>query len=499
MNLGIRLLNNFFIRRLNFYFRAILYLVIFSFSNNCFALDTLKLGIDDAILMALQNSPAMNSARMDSLTSDNQWRRARGLRLPQIRFSQDAPSWRESLDERFLYDSETGKDSLTRVKSGDLRWQSRIDVSQATPWGATVDVSSRIYQRRWYWTGLEGRVEDEEYSLLNRILVEQPIFAGNPVLRDHKMNKIDFKRGQIDFELQKREVIYNLKSIYYGQVLAEEALIISGRNLDRGLEAKDLADRKFNAGLIPEIDLMRIQVDLARRQGEYSQSEARAESAKERLRLLLGLSIDQPIEVRFQDEFDRIYNVHSGSVAGKRLEIEADELSLEKLDIQTEASIVNKRIKASIQLYYELDTRRENFSELSETGDQNRGVSLYFEIPIYGFGTTVTEIENLKIAKNKTFNEMKIRMSNMKADNRRAIRDLELARKRINIVSASLELSRKSLAISESRFKNGLINSRELIESQLELTRGNQELLNARIDYELSMAYLERIAPRNDY
>lgn len=473
-------------------------IVIILFCEFSFALDTLKLGIDDAISMALQNSPSMISARMDSATSANQWHHARGMRLPQIRFSQDAPAWRESIDERFLYDSETGKDSLTRVPSGDIRWQSRFDINQAMTWGATIDISSRVYQRRWYWTGLEGREEFEEYSLLNRVLLNQPILAGNPVLRDHKINKIDFMRGQINFELQKREVIYNLKSIYYGQVLAEEALKISRSDLKRGQDAKELAERKFNAGLIPEIDLMRIQVDLARRQGGYSQSQARAESARERLRLLLGLPLDQPIEVRFQDDSDKLFNLKSVNDTDKRLEIEAEELNLERLEMQTDASIMDKRIKASMQFYYEIDTRRDKFAELSETGNQNRGVSLHFEIPLYGFGTTVSEIENLKIAQRKSLNDMKNRLTNLQADTRRAIRDLVLARKRIDIVSASLELSKKSLTISESRFENGLINSRELIESQSELTRGNQELLNARIDYELSMAYLERIAPADN-
>ena len=133
--------------------------------------------------------------------------------------------------------------------------------------------------------------------------------------------------------------------------------------------------------------------------------------------------------------------------------------------------------------------------EFEKSENRNRGVSLHFEIPIYGFGTTITEIENLKIAKKKSLNEMKVRNTNLKADTRRAIRDLGLSRRRMQIVSASLELSQKTLSISEDRFENGLINSRELIEAQADLTRGNQEWLNARIDYQLALAYLERIAP----
>jgi outer membrane protein TolC len=339
------------------------------------------------------------------------------------------------------------------------------------------------------------REEFEEYSLLNRVLVNQPLLAGNPVSRDYKLNKIDFDRGQIAFELQRRDVIYNVKSVYYGQVLAEEALKISTQDLQRGREARDLAKRKFNAGFIPEVDLMRIQVDLARREGEFSQTEARAESAKEQLRLILGLPVNQQIAVNFPENRTNAEFGTVESISGKRLETEADELSNQGLNMRTDATITDMRIRASLQLYYEVDTRWDKTSDIDKSENRNRGVSLHFEFPIYGFGTTVTEIENLKIAKKKSVNEMKIRKANLEADTRRAVRDLDLSRRRMDIVSASLELSRKTLSISEDRFENGLINSRELIDAQADLTRGNQEWLNARIDYELALAYLERIAP----
>jgi len=458
------------------------------------AADTLKLEIDDALKMAVQSSPNMILARMDSLVNENRWHNARGMRLPQIRYSQESPSWDESVNERYIYDIDEGRDIFTRVPSGDLRWQSRVNLQQETPWGASVDISSRVYQRKWYRT-VNEREEFEEYSLLNRVLVNQPLLAGNPVSRDYKLNKIDFDRGQIAFELQRRDVIYNVKSVYYGQVLAEEALKISTQDLQRGREARDLAKRKFNAGFIPEVDLMRIQVDLARRQGEFSQTEARAESAKEQLRLILGLPVNQQIAVNFPENRTNAEFGTVESISGKRLETEADELSNQGLNMRTDATITDMRIRASLQLYYEVDTRWDKTSDIDKSENRNRGVSLHFEFPIYGFGTTVTEIENLKIAKKKSVNEMKIRKANLEADTRRAVRDLDLSRRRMDIVSASLELSRKTLSISEDRFENGLINSRELIDAQADLTRGNQEWLNARIDYELAFAYLERIAP----
>ena len=472
----------------------IAFLAICSVGRLGHAADTLRLEIEDALKMAVQSSPDMILARMDSIVSENQWRNARGMRLPQIRYSQDAPAWDESVNEQYIFNDEAGRDIFTRVPSSELRWQSRMNLKQEAPWGASVDISSRVYQRSGFRTS-DGRYEYEDYSLLNRVLVNQPLLAGNPVSRDYKLNKIDFDRGQIAFELQKRDVIYNVKSTYYGQVLAEEAMKIATQDLERGREARDLAERKFNAGFIPEVDLMRIQVDLARREGEFSRTEARAESAKEKLRILLGLPIDQQIAVNFPENLVSFESSPLESGMGKRLEIEADELNNQRLEMQSDAAIKDMRIRSSLQIYYEVDTRWDKTSELEKSENRNRGVSLHFEIPIYGFGTTVTEIENLKIAKKKSLNEMKVRNTNLKADTRRAIRDLGLSRRRMQIVSASLELSQKTLSISEDRFENGLINSRELIEAQADLTRGNQEWLNARIDYQLALAYLERIAP----
>ncbi len=459
------------------------------------AADTLKLTLDDALSIGFQQSPEMHNARLDSLAAEGEWRVSRGGRLPQLRFYQDAPSLRESVDEQFVYDPESGKERLDYVPSGDLRWQSRIDMNQNLPWGGTLSLSSRLYKRDWYWTIFDEKEDYTEYSLLNRVMLDQPLLEGNPVKREFEISKINYTSNMIDYEISRRELKYNITQAFLGLVSAEGALEIAAFDLELGKSSEALAERKLGAGLIPEVDLLQIQVDLARREGSYRQTENTVESTRERLKLMLGLDIDQPMEVIFNENQIQDVAVDDLDLSGERLETRREKLNLKKMKMQTKASLLKERVNAYLQAYYELDSRRDNFEDISTTGDRNFGVSLHLEIPIFGFGTTSGKLQSIRANQKRTELQQKTREAEAISDIRGALRNVETAADRIRISNAAVELSIKSHSITEDRFENGMVNSRELLDSQLELTRMKREALNAQIDYELAVAYLVRIAP----
>ncbi|MBT3231757.1 MAG: TolC family protein [Calditrichaeota bacterium] len=459
------------------------------------ASDTLKITLEDALFLGFQQSPAMRTARLDSLSAEGEWKASRGGRLPQLKFYQDAPSLRESVDEQFVYDPETGREQLDYVPSGDLRWQSRLDLNQDLPWGGTLSLSSRIYKRDWYWTIFESKEEYTEYSLLHRVMFDQPLLEGNPVKREFEISKIDYSTGMIDYEISLRDLKYNVTQAFLGLVSAEGALEIAAFDLELGQSSETLAERKLGAGLIPEVELLQIQVDLARRKGSHKQSENTVESTREQLKLMLGLDLDQPIRVVFDVNQIQDVKIEDLDLSGERLETKRGRLNLDKSKMQTKASVLKERVNAYLQAYYELDSRRDEFEDISTTGDKNFGVSLHLEIPIFGFGTTSGRLQTIRASQKRNELQQKTREAAAISDIRGALRNVETASDRIKISNAAVALSVKSHAITEDRFENGNINSRELLDSQLELTRMKREALNAQIDYELAVAYLVRIAP----
>lgn len=474
---------------------SLIFILMSICSTRLYAADTLRLALEDALLIAVKQAPALVAARYDSLAVEGRWRTARAGRFPQVVYSQDAPAWGESIDEQFVYNPETEREEFSRVPSGDLRWQERLALDQNLPWGASLSMSSRLYRRRWYWTYLGEREEFAEYSLVNRAMLDQPLFAGNPVRRDYRNDRMSYDIGLINFEIRRREVIYSVTQAFFGYVSAREALNIARQDLELGRNSEALAERKLQAGLIPEVELLQIKVDVARREGTYRQALRTVDSAKERFVLALGLPVDTQVEAVFELQPEQSVAIIEIDSLGTQLEEKRTRLSLEQLDLRTGAEELQARIRASIQGFYEIDTRRDKLADLKETGDRNVGVTLHFEIPVFGFGSTSGEVQVLRATLNRAKVDLANRKAELAVDLRRAMREVEVSVERMEIAWAAFHLSEKRHKITEDRFENGLVDSRDLLDSQIELTRVKREALNARIDFELANAYLARIAP----
>lgn len=448
--------------------------------------------------IGLESSSEIRLARLDSLSADSRWRAVRAGRFPQIRLSGDIPSLSESLDEALVYDPDTDSDQLYKFRSRDTRWQGWFDIGQDLPWGASLDITSRLYRRDWKGRLLRGEDKFTEYSLQNRFTVRQPLLEGNPVRREQITGKLSWQSSMINYEVRRRDIVYRITSSFFGLVSSWGSLQISKQDLEQGKESEVLAQRKLAAGLIPEVELLQIQVDVARREGSYRQTLGAWESSVDNLCITLGIPLDRPIVPVYNPPQNVLIEEQPIFQTGTRPELKRVELDLQRTEMETKYSIQSERIRAYLYAYYEIDTRSDSLSNLTDFGDRNVGVMLHFEFPLFGFGSTKGRIEALKYSLSRERISHQTRIVELEAEYRDALRRLERAMQRIRIARAAVDLSDKGYAITAERFENGLIDSRDLIAGQMEITRTRSELLSAQIEYELALAYLEKIAPLNE-
>ncbi len=479
------------------FIRLSLIILVFLCVDSARAADTLRLTLDDCIRMALGNSPTVQVARFDSLSAAGEWRRSRSERFPQLRFSGEAPDLSEGEDYRTiqsLVDSE--KDSLIHISSGDQRWQGRLELEQKLPWGATLSISSGLSTNTWHDDRISAGKDITEYSLRRRFSVVQPILAGNPVGRTRKIERIGWESSLIDHELQLKSIKYRAKQVYFQLVSATGALNIALQDLENGRSSEELARRKLQAGLIPEVELLQIQVDLARREGNYYLAEGRVQAAADRLKQELGLSLNLPIVVEWLPETVTGSERALLDTTGERLEQKREQLNLHRREMETRGALLYQRVQASLQLYYDLENRHDKLDLLDTPVDHDYGIIFHFDFPLYGFGSTAGQVESIRANLARARVKYIISETELATELREALRSVKRAEQRIRIADAALELSQKSFEITSNRFDAGQINSRQLLDTQLDLTRTRTDLLNARIDYELALADLERIVPQ---
>ncbi len=465
------------------------------FAGNGLASDTLKITLAECLQLAFEKGTTARTAHFDSLAAEGRWRTARASKYPQLTASGMLPRWQERNDYDLRYDSNVDGEVYIRTPSGTQYWQGGVNIDQELPWGTTLRFSTELYRLRYFTELPDTTIDFVEFSLNRSIVLDQPIFEGNPIGRANKINAIDHQSSLIEHEISRRNIRYQTMQAFFRLVSAFGELEIVKQDLQRGHESDVLAQRKYNAGLIPEVDMLQIQVDVARRENSYRQSVASLEATMDQLRLEIGVGFDQPIYPEFDMSEIAVRPVSESEVRGKRLELVREELSLDQRDMETRASVLSERIKASLQLFYEIDSRRDQFDEVTDSGDRNLGVTLNINFPIFGFGTTKGNIEQLRASYERAKVSLRAREASLASELRNALRNVELTAEKIKIADAALELMLRSYDITMSRFNSGLINSRQLLDAQVELTRTKKEALSARIEYELALANLERISP----
>ena len=442
----------------------------------------------------MKQGPTALEAYQDSLASAGLWRSIAGQSYPQLGFAGTLPSRGEATDYMIVYDPATGQETYERVRSRDEVWSGQLELEQALPWGATLRISSRLYRSLWQNDRIREGRDTLFYDLVRRYQIEQPLWDGNPIGRQRRQGRLAWDEALTAHTINLRTIHYQVTGAFFGLVSAVGELEISRQDLAQGRAAEELARRKLKAGLVPEVELLQIQVDLARREGNYRGSEAALESARDRLRLQLGLPFDRMLAPVWAPD-DSLSEESFDVSAGETPEVRRGRLSLEQAELENRAARRLARLNASLQLYYEVDTRRHLIDELDQTGDQNRGGMLNLNLPLFGFGTTSGKVQELKARLTRARLDYRNTLTETALNLRQALRTLELARERIRIADAALDLSQRSYDITAGRFDSGLVGSRELLDAQLDLTRTRTEALNARIDYQLARANLERIEP----
>lgn len=446
-----------------------------------YAADTLNVTLDQAIQIAFDNGLGAAKAQQDSLADQGEWRQAKGNWLPQITLEGRAPSW-----DRVRY---------ANGEQTSESYQGELIISQELPWGAKFSLNNSVQKYRAEID--QGSPYVNNYYRSSRTaMLSQPLLAGNPVGRQHKLDRLNRESNQLSHEVALRDIRYGVTASFYALVEAIASLSISQQDLEQGASSAELAERKMKAGLIPEVELLQIQVDVARRELAVRDAEGAVESALDDMRIQLG--VDQGIMIApvADDLQGALPEAPPEPSLERRPDARIQALGLRSTEIRTLGTLATTRLDAAIDVSYSGSTLSEAFDGVSQKPQtESIGLDVSFTLPVYGFGSTSGEVQRLKAELRSARLDHKLRLERLAADQRESFRRLSRARDRIKISDSALELADRSYKITAERFANGLILSRDLLDAQLELTRTRRAAVSARIEYRLALSAIERFAP----
>ncbi len=270
---------------------------------------------------------------------------------------------------------------------------------------------------------------------------------------------------------------------------------IDRSQVEQSENAYRLARLKQQAGLFPELEVLRLEVELANARNTMTNSEASVQRTEDNFKVLIGLPVEEAISVSTELAYRPITASLEKALTEalqRRTELRSDEISVQLSEINVKETDAGSEIKGELFASYGFLNEEKNFRDAFQKFDTDRSIRLGLTVPLWDWGKNSAEVQAAEASLESNRLTQKNRIDLIKQEIREAVRNLASAQQRAEISQRSEELAEKSYRISLLKFENGDLSSQDLALEQNRLTQARTNSLNAIIDYKQALADLRR-------
>ena len=479
--------------RLNFI--GILLILIFFFNKISFCETPLILTLEKSVETALNKSYSIKTLNESVRRSTETLKAARASLRSYANLSFDVPSYSESINQ--VLDAFSNKDVFE--KKGNFQNQGQIIISQPFGTNGTLSLYGTFFRNDLFndskrfnpLTGKEfGRTDSRFFS--NRLYFQfvQPIFTPNTLKMNIRRAELGFEETEEQYERYNLAIIADVTNRFYDLYQAKEQVKIDEGLVKQSEDAYQMAVNRFQADLIPEVEVMQLEVELARNRNSLEMSIGNLRRIEDLFKHLIGLDIEQEIDIAAEFEYKPI-EVDIDDALDKalkyRTELRVDEINIERYKLNVVDADSRSEFKGNIVATYGIDGTDEEYRNTFNDFDLTRSVRINFSMPLWDWGRNEAEVQAAEADLKNAEYKLDDTEETLKEEVRDAVRRLDESKSRIEITEKNIELAEKTYDISLERFKNGDITSRELALEQNSLTRARVEYLSALIDYKKAL------------
>jgi outer membrane protein TolC len=398
--------------------------------------------------------------------------------------------------------SETG--GFTFPKQDFIDLQTELYVNQ--PISATdgvislVGVMQRLHQsftRKFEFDGieLEQTISSTKYAPQLRLQFRQPLFTLNRLKIGYRKADLNLENTLQSYSRDQLDIIYNVTTNFYSLFRAQRQMEIDRAQVQQAENAYRLARLKQQAGLLPEMEVLRLEVELANSRNTFATSEANLERTEDAFKVFIGFPIEESVQVSTELSYRPItvsLEKALSEALQRRTELRSDDITIQLSEINVRETNALSEIKGELFLSYGIFKTDEKFQNAFHDFDQDRSVRFGLTVPLWDWGKNGAEVQAAQASLESNRLTRKNRVALIKQEIRDAVRNLQSAQQRLEITRRSEELAEKSYKISLLKFENGDLSSQDLALEQNRLTQARTNSLNAIIDYKQALADLRR-------
>lgn len=477
--------------------------ILFLFLAHQFALNAqetsvLKLDLESSINIAKDKSYLMLVLKEGLNAAQYQLKAANSSFKTHINMNITAPNYSESIES--YQDSE----GLNYFSNKQLSYSGDITIDQPLPTDGRIFIRSSMHN-------IDDYDQDEKFmTLQTRIGLTQPIqslYAYNSIQSEYEKARLNYDLTSKRLKRNELDLIYNVSKAFYDLNSSKEHLNITKTSMERLMEAYEIAQNKYKAGLIREVEALQMEVDLGEAKNSYDLATVNYASQLNVFKQVLGLPLTQNIEVQSDFSYSPIkidVRIAVKKALENRLELKEKQLQIDLINIELKRIKSNGTLSGDLEAYYDFvgtdryDINKSLGGALRGTWGTlkdrpaNFGILLKLKIPILDWGENRSRVKAVQSQIKQSMYQQEEQSVEIESQVIRTVDEVHSILRRLELLKKNKVIAEKSFAISQNRFSNGDIDSQTLALDRERLDKTNESHLKAYIDYKLKLADLMR-------
>ena len=438
--------------------------------------DTLRLSLDDCIMMARRQSIDAAVALGELRSAYWQWRSYRADLLPEVSLSGTAPSWNKRYSS---YQQADG--SLSFVRNDYLGLDGAVNITQKLwPTGGTLSVESSL---DYLHQSGSGGSQNQLMSLPVAVTLSQPLFSVNHLKWNRRIEPLRYREAQARFLTETEQVAMQAISLYFGLLLAGEQVNIARQNLQTAEKLYEVAQAKRRMGTISENDVLQLRLDVLTARSALTNSESNRQTRQFALRSFLDVEADiEPVvpegvpQVRL--DYDNVLN-HA-------LQNNALATTMRRRQMEADYAVASARAnRQSINLYAQLGYTGtgENMSSAYRNLLSNEVVSVGITVPLLDWGKRKGQRRMAESNRDIVQGQLRQQSQDFRQDIFILTEQFNNQAEQLRIACEADTIARRRYHTNVETFKIGSISTLELSDAQKAKDQARQNRIQQLFNY----------------
>ena len=473
-------------------------LILVAFNSLVFAQPVFNLDLESSIALAKEKSKTMLKLKQslagvgyDLRAATSKFKTHVNLDLVAPRYSKTVRQFEDSLGLHFYPVSQN-------TMSGYLT------INQPLPTDGALFIRSGMENITDYYYGKRNS------QLTSIIGLNQPIeafFGYNNISMGYKQAKLNYDCSFKQLKRAELDLVYNISQSFFTLLSYHERLNIAKLTLQRQKEAYEIAQSKYKAGLIREVEALQMEVDLGDALNSQDIANVNYLSQVTLFKEELGMELKDSIVIKTDLDYKTV-NVDAEKAVSlaleNRLELKEDEINIELNNMDIKRRKAEGRINGDISFNYEFKGVNQDArslpveTTLSNTWNDlqrrpgNLGVGLTISIPLIDWGENRARVHSAEATLNQNLIQLSGDKISIERDVRTTVNRLQSNLRRLQLLEKTVVIAEKSFEISRQRYSNGDIDSQAMALERERLNTAYVTRLDAFINYKLFLADIMR-------